>query len=823
MQNAVYAGALSYLGVQLGTYQQDPNLNFYIEPAFVPNPPDYNGSLYLMASSPQNGSLAQSAALLKSGASSILASQSPQATALFQNLTIVPLVTKQVWMPSADAINRQLYCGYKQARCNGTSDINGISAAWDFGDSDPENGVYSILMWYNSTGRYPINGNAPTQIVRIHSLLNTATDALVRATLGGVNKALAQQAKVRLIGIMEMPKPSTKLTLDVATLVGTLFYTWLLQLLLPVMIATLVQEKEGRLRAMMKMHGLSDAAYWLIMYSWYFTVNLIYTWILIGVGSAIQLSFFTRTDYSFQFVFYFLWVACLVSFSFLLSAIFRSSRTVVVVSFLYTFGTGLIGYLLLQSFVAANDWWAIFFNIVPGFALYRGLYEIAQYAFIAAYQGTMGITWSKLGQNVAGLPAVMIFMSVEAILFLVLAWYLEQVFPGGIGVPRHPLFFLGKKFKHSGSRQEKRKEEMEMSIVHNVEPDDVKQERRKVEALVQSSSNLEPELQQDQENPVILIHGLHQKFPGRAKKIAVRDLALAINRGECFGLLGPNGAGKSTTINILTGFMTPTSGTAWINGKDIQSDMDAVYGIMGVCPQDNLIWPQLTAREHMSFYGRLKNLKGPQLQAAVENSLKSVNLWYGGVADKQAKTYSGGMKRRLSVAISLIGDPLVVYMDEPSTGLDPASRQNLWDVVKSSKPGRGIILTTHSMEEAAVLCDRLGIFVDGQLVCLGNPKELTARYGGYFVFTITTLPEHEALVDVLVKNLCFSARLTYSLAGTRKYELPTKEVSLAGIFEMIERINSDKKVTLLDWGVANATLEEVFIKFAKSIGAEGGR
>lgn len=823
MQNAVYAGALSYLGVQLGTYQQDPNLNFYIEPAFVPNPPDYNGSLYLMASSPQNGSLAQSAALLKSGASSILASQSPQATALFQNLTIVPLVTKQVWMPSADAINRQLYCGYKQARCNGTSDINGISAAWDFGDSDPENGVYSILMWYNSTGRYPINGNAPTQIVRIHSLLNTATDALVRATLGGVNKALAQQAKVRLIGIMEMPKPSTKLTLDVATLVGTLFYTWLLQLLLPVMIATLVQEKEGRLRAMMKMHGLSDAAYWLIMYSWYFTVNLIYTWILIGVGSAIQLSFFTRTDYSFQFVFYFLWVACLVSFSFLLSAIFRSSRTVVVVSFLYTFGTGLIGYLLLQSFVAANDWWAIFFNVVPGFALYRGLYEIAQYAFIAAYQGTMGITWSKLGQNVAGLPAVMIFMSVEAILFLVLAWYLEQVFPGGIGVPRHPLFFLGKKFKHSGSRQEKRKEEMEMSIVHNVEPDDVQQERRKVEALVQSSSNLEPEPQQDQENPVILIHGLHKKFPGRAKKIAVRDLALAINRGECFGLLGPNGAGKSTTINILTGFMTPTSGTAWINGKDIQSDMDAVYGIMGVCPQDNLIWPQLTAREHMSFYGRLKNLKGPQLQAAVENSLKSVNLWYGGVADKQAKTYSGGMKRRLSVAISLIGDPLVVYMDEPSTGLDPASRQNLWDVVKSSKPGRGIILTTHSMEEAAVLCDRLGIFVDGQLVCLGNPKELTARYGGYFVFTITTLPEHEALVDVLVKNLCFSARLTYSLAGTRKYELPTKEVSLAGIFEMIERINSDKKVTLLDWGVANATLEEVFIKFAKSIGAEGGR
>ena len=638
LQNAVYAGALSYLGVQLGTYQQDPNLNFYIEPAFIPNPPDYNGSLYLMAAaSSQNDSLAE--------------------TALSQNLTVSPLVTKQVWMPSAEAINRQLYCGYKQARCNSTSDINGISAAWDFGDSDPENGIYSILMWYNSTGRYPVNGNAPTQIVRIHSLLNTATDALVRATLGSLNRAIAPlKSKVRLIGIMEMPKPTTKLTLDVATLVGTLFYTWLLQLLLPVMIATLVQEKEGRLRAMMKMHGLSDAAYWLIMYSWYFMVNLVYTWILIGVGSAIQLSFFTRTDYSFQIVFYFIWVACLVSFSFLLSAIFRSSRTVVVVSFLYTFGTGLIGYLLLQSFVAANDWWAIFFNIVPGFALYRGLYEIAQYAFIAAYQGTMGITWSKLGQNVSGLPAVMIFMSVESVLFLLLAWYLEQVFPGGIGVPRHPLFFLGKRFKHTEQRkkhftrqkksqqqqQQQQQQQSDGDMVVYMEPSDVKQERQLVEALVQkalSADSTGSEHPQDRENPVILVNGLNKTFPGRAKKVAVRDLALAIKRGECFGLLGPNGAGKSTTINILTGFMTPTSGTAWINGKDIQNDMDAVYGIMGVCPQDNLIWPQLTAREHLSFYGRLKNLKGQDLRAAVEASLKGVNLWYGGVADKQAKTY----------------------------------------------------------------------------------------------------------------------------------------------------------------------------------------
>jgi len=196
--------------------------------------------------------------------------------------------------------------------------------------------------------------------------------------------------------------------------VGTLFYCWLLQLLLPVMLATLVAEKEGRLRTMMKMHGLDNGAYWAIQYVWYFVINLVYTWVLIGVGSAIGLAFFTKTQYSFQFVFYFLWIGCLLSFTFLLSALFSSARTAVVVAFLYVFGTGLVGYLLLQSFVAAGHWWVIFFELIPGFGLYRGLYEISQYAFRAAYQGTMGITWSRLTEPNNGLIAVMIIFAVES-------------------------------------------------------------------------------------------------------------------------------------------------------------------------------------------------------------------------------------------------------------------------------------------------------------------------------------------------------------------------------------------------------------------------
>lgn len=198
-------------------------------------------------------------------------------------------------------------------------------------------------------------------------------------------------------------------------------------------------------------------------------------------------------------------------------------------------------------------------------------------------------------------------------------------------------------------------------------------------------------------------------------------------------------------------------------------------------------------------------------------------------------------------------------------GLDPASRQNLWSVVREAKRDRAIILTTHSMEEATALCDRLGIFVDGSLACIGNPKELTARYGGYYVFTLTTPPSQEAAAHDLVLRMSPGARLTYALAGTRKYELPVTEVTLpgarrappdqqagtgargraggtwrhvpggsalalsgshrphemhAGVFEEMERAKSQMDV--LDWGIANATLEEVFIRFARSIGAEGG-
>ena len=305
---------------------------------------------------------------------------------------------------------------------------------------------------------------------------------------------------------------------------------------------------------------------------------------------------------------------------------------------------------------------------------------------------------------------------------------------------------------------------------------------------------------------------------GLPDKVACKSLSLGIQKGECFGLLGPNGAGKTTAINMMVGFLEPDEGEGVVAGMDLQAHIKQIYAVMGVCPQHDLLWPTLTGREHLRFYGALKNLQGPALAQAVDQALGKVNLL--GDGNKQVGKYSGGMKRRLSVAVSLIGKPLVVYMDEPSTGLDPASRRQLWRAVQEAKQDTAVVLTTHSMEEAEVLCDRLGIFVDGEMVCVGAPKALTLRHGGYYVFTISVAEEHLGAAKAFVLSLAGSAKLAYEVGCTLKYEVPVEAVELAAIFQGDEDLK--QKLPVTNWGVAHATLEEVFIKFAKEAGVAGG-
>uniref|UniRef100_A0A0D9XCW9 ABC transporter domain-containing protein n=1 Tax=Leersia perrieri TaxID=77586 RepID=A0A0D9XCW9_9ORYZ len=594
----------------------------------------------------------------------------------------------------------------------------------------------NINVWYNST----YNDNTAYSFIstlRVPRLANAVSNAYLKFIRGSGMDMLLEYVK-------EMPKVETKFRLDLSSLLSVLFFTWIVELLFPVMLTYLVYEKEQKLKIMMKMHGLKDGPYWLISYAYFLALS--------------------------------------IALAFLVASFFSSVKT-------------------------ATDGWLLVMEIVPGFSLYRGLYELGQYAFSGSAMGVSGMTWGSLKDPINGMCDIFIIMTVEWVALLMLAFYLDQVSPVGGAVRKRPLFFFRcLQKKHTASLQKPSFVQRDSKVIVDVEKPDVAQEREVVEQLLVDRNA----------NQAIICHNLKKIYPGKdgnPDKLAVRGLFLALPKGQCFGMLGPNGAGKTSFISMMIGLVKPTSGTSYVHGMDINMDMDHIYTNMGVCPQHDLLWEPLTGKEHLFFYGRLKNLKGAALVKAVDDALKSVNLFHGGVGDKQVGKYSGGMKRRLSVAISLIGDPKVVFMDEPSTGLDPASRNNLWNVVKEAKRNRAIILTTHSMEEAEVLCDRLGIFVDGDFQCLGNPKELRARYGGAYIFTMTTSPDQEQEVEQLVHNLSPRANKIYHLSGTQKFELPKQEVKIAEVFRAVE--DAKKRFTVHAWGLVDTTLEDVFIKVAK--------
>ncbi|CAH9126171.1 unnamed protein product [Cuscuta epithymum] len=700
-----------------------------------------------------------------------------------------------LWRNSSSEINEELYRGYRKG--NSEKKINEILAAYNFLNSDGKH--FNVSIWYNSTYKND-TGNTPISLTRVPRSINLVSNAYLQFLLG-------PSTKMQFEFVKEMPKPETRVRLDFASLLGPLFFTWVVIQLFPVVLTSLVYEKQQKLRIIMKMHGLGDGPYWVISYAYFLAISSIYMLCFVIFGSLIGLKFFTLNDYSIQLVFYLIYINLQIAVAFLVAALFNNVRTAAVVGYIMVFGSGLLGGFLFQFFLQDTSFprgWIIAMELYPGFSLFRGLYEFSQYSFTGSYMGTTGMKWKNLSDGKNGMREVIIVMFVEWLLVLLFAYYTDQITSSG----KTPLRFLQSfQKKHPPSYQRSNLQRQGSNFSIELEKHDVVQEREKVEDLLLESST----------SQAIICDNIEKAYPGRdgnPEKFAVKGLSLALPQGECFGMLGPNGAGKTSFINMMIGLITPSAGTAYVQGMNIQTDMDKIYTSMGVCPQHDLLWETLTGREHLMFYGRLKNLKGADLKMAVEESLKSVNLYHGGVADKQAGKYSGGMKRRLSVAISLIGDPKVVYMDEPSTGLDPASRNNLWNVVKRAKQDRTIILTTHSMEEAEHVCDRLGIFVDGSLQCIGNPKELKARYGGSYVLTMTTSSEHEdAEVERMVHSLSPNAHKIYQISGTRKFELPKHEISIADVFRAIQ--NAKRSFTIHAWGLADTTLEDVFIKVAR--------
>lgn len=231
---------------------------------------------------------------------------------------------------------------------------------------------------------------------------------------------------------------------------------------------------------------------------------------------------------------------------------------------------------------------------------------------------------------------------------------------------------------------------------------------------------------------------------------AVKGISFDIKEGEIFSLLGPNGAGKTTTISMLSTLYTPTSGDATIAGHSVKQHPMAVRNAIGIVPQEIALYEDLTARENLIFWGQMYGLSGKSLTTRVDEVLEQI-----GLVDKakdRVKTYSGGMKRRVNIGVGLLHKPKLLFMDEPTVGIDPQSRRAILDTVKDlNKQGMTVLYTTHYMEEAEELSHRVGIIDHGELIALGTQKDLTKQVGQTetLVLHIGENEDPEALVSAL--------------------------------------------------------------------------
>jgi ABC-2 type transport system ATP-binding protein len=225
--------------------------------------------------------------------------------------------------------------------------------------------------------------------------------------------------------------------------------------------------------------------------------------------------------------------------------------------------------------------------------------------------------------------------------------------------------------------------------------------------------------------PLLEVHDLVKKY---GEFSAVKGISFDIQEGEIFSLLGPNGAGKTTTISVLSTLYSPSSGDALVGGHSVAKEPMAVRNLIGVVPQDLAIYDDLTARENLTFWGQMYGLSGKPLKTRITEVLEQIGL--SDKADQRIKTYSGGMKRRVNIGVGLLHKPRLIFMDEPTVGIDPQSRRAILDSVKDlNQQGMTVLYTTHYMEEAQELSDRVGIIDHGEMIALGTQVELNRQVG----------------------------------------------------------------------------------------------
>ncbi|XP_058181547.1 ABC transporter A family member 2-like isoform X1 [Rhododendron vialii] len=611
-------------------------------------------------------------------------------------------------------------------------------------------------------------------------------------------------------------------------------------------IRSLVTEKELKLRQAMTIMCLYDTAYWLSWLTWESTFSLLLSLVTVLCGRMFRFPLFLRNSFLIVFLTFFLFQISMIGFAFMLSTILRKASSSITMGF-FIFILSFVTQAISTSGFPYGEEFAIKFKII--WSLFPpNLLSKALGILSGAADKKDGINWSKrsmcfdrsssdsLAKScIVTMNNIFAMYIATFFLWFVVAIYLDNIIPNSSGVRKPIFYFLNPGYwtGKGGNKIEEGGIFSFLSAIPQVQPktpDD--------EDVLEEENFVKHQIREDLVDPnvVVQIRGLTKTYPGKieigcckcTRKShfhAVKGLWVNIPKGQLFCLLGPNGAGKTTTISCLTGISPATGGDALVYGHSIRSSvgMSSIRKLIGVCPQFDVLWDVLSAEEHLYLFASIKGIAAASIKLAVEKSLAEVKLTYA--AKGRASGYSGGMKRRLSVAIALIGDPKLVILDEPTTGMDPITRRHVWDIIDNAKKGRAIILTTHSMEEADILSDRIGIVAKGTLRCIGNSIRLKSKFGSGLIANVSFSETNTDAAEScrLALRKFFKHHLNVMPKEETKYfvgyVIPHKEESdLKKFFTELQERETEFGISDIQLNLT--TLEDVFLNVATKAALE---
>ncbi|ESO00555.1 hypothetical protein HELRODRAFT_82844 [Helobdella robusta] len=637
-------------------------------------------------------------------------------------------------------------------------------------------------------------GTDPGYLVNGFLVLQRALDASIIKELGGNENEM----KTFLKKYAYPPYLS-----DVFTFILSTQFPFIVMLsfivISPTICSEITAEKEKKLKEAMKLMGLKVWLNWLAWFLKYLifmilSVGLMTLFFHVKLKNGAIINF---ANASVTFVFLLLYtisiiMSCFNLFDNYFSRHFFVASLSAAAGALFFFLSYFPFFSLYSTFDTTSTTIRFVLSIIPNLGMSYGCTILSRFELVG-----ISLTWKNLhyGSNSSdsfSMLHVFISFLISILISMFLTWYIENVNPGEFGTPQ-PFYFPFLKRYWCGFK----KGSVDGSML-NIQPD-----------FGDRSEYFEPLTSNSNNNIGIQIRNLTKVFK-KGTKPAVNNLSLDICEGKITALLGHNGAGKTTTMSMLTGFMPPTRGTAYINGNDIRYEMPMIRKNLGLCPQFNILFDKLTVKEHLEFFAILKGCSNDELEGEVTNMIRMLNLEVK--TDVFSKSLSGGMKRKLSVGISLIAGSNFVILDEPSSGMDPEARRQMWDLLKTQQKGRTMLLTTHYMDEADYLGDKIAIMADGVVHCYGSSMFLKRKYGIGYHMTMVKAPKCDVtLVDSLIKSKIPDAAMESNAGAELTYVLPKEYSSkFPELFAELER--DGDKIGVDSFGTSVTTLEEVFIK-----------